>query len=222
VLIYVDDIIITGSDDAHISLVISVLMEKFKMKDLGPLRYFLGVEVDRHNDSLTLSQHKYICDILHATCMEDCKPLNNPCILNHKLSAKVGLPYHYPTLYRRIVGMMQYLTFTRPDIAYVINQTSQFMHAPTDCHMESVKRILRYLKGTVGDGLKYTSDKRYPSCHFLPTYSDADWAGDPDERRSVSGYCVYIGHNVVTWSNKKQKTVARSSIEAEYRAMAAG
>ncbi|MFV0960695.1 Ty1/Copia family ribonuclease HI, partial [Klebsiella pneumoniae] len=115
-----------------------------------------------------------------------------------------------------------YLTFTRPNIAYAVNQASQFMHAPTDCHMESVKRILRYLKGTVGDGLRYTCDKDYDSGHHLTTYSDADWAGDPDERRSVSGYCVFIGQNVVTWSSKKQKVVARFSTEVEYRAMAAG
>ena len=222
VLIYVDDIIITGSDEVHISWVKSMLMAKFKMKDLGPLRYFLGVEVDSRHETITLSQHKYTIDILLATGMENCKPISTPCLLNHKLSAKEGTTYHDPTLYRRVVGMLQYLTFTRPDIAYSVNQASQFMHAPTDVHMEGVKRILRYLKGTIGDGLMYTKDTAYTSGHRLFTYTDADWAGDPDERRSVSGYCILIGNNIVTWSSKKQKAVARSSTEAEYRAMAAG
>ncbi|CAN6466402.1 unnamed protein product [Victoria cruziana] len=222
VLIYVDDIIITGSDATHIDWVKAMLKTKFKMKDLGPLRYFLGVEVDCKNDILTLSQHKYVLDVLHKTGMENCKAISTPSLFNHKMSSKEGNPFYDPTLFRSVVGMLQYLTFTRPDIVYSVNQVSQFMHAPTDAHMEVVKRILRYLKGTLNDGLVYSKDDRYLDGHRLMTYTDADWAGDPDERRSVSGYCVFIGNNAVVWSSKKQKAVARSSAEAEYRAMAAG
>ncbi|CAN6439380.1 unnamed protein product [Victoria cruziana] len=199
-----------------------MLMTKFKMKDLGSLRYFLGVEVDRKGDTLTLSQHKYVLDILHKTGMENCKAISTPCLLNHKMSSKEGKPFHDPTLFRSIVGMLQYLTFTRPDIVYSVNQVSQFMHAPTDAHMEAVKRILRYLKGTLNDGLVYSKDEQYFNGHRLLTYTDADWAGDPDERRSTSGYCVFIGNNAVVWSSKKQRAIARSSTDAEYRAMAAG
>ncbi|CAN6455520.1 unnamed protein product [Victoria cruziana] len=96
------------------------------------------------------------------------------------------------------------------------------MHAPTDCHMEAVNRILRYLKGTIGNGLTYRHSQCHDEGHKLFTYTDADWAGDPDERRSVSGYCVYLGANLVSWSSRKQRAVSRSSTEAEYRAMAAG
>ncbi|CAN6485375.1 unnamed protein product [Victoria cruziana] len=197
VLIYVDDIIITGSDATHIDWVKVMLMTKFKMKDLGPLRYFVGVEVDYKNDILTLSQHKYVINILHKTGMENCKAISIPSLFNHKMSLKEAPSFYDPTLFRNIVGMLQYLTFTRPDIVYSVNQVSQFMHAPTDAHMEAVKRILQYLKGTLNDGLVYSKDDQYLDGHRLITYIDTDWAGDPDERRSVSGYCVFIGHNAV-------------------------
>ncbi|CAN6465147.1 unnamed protein product [Victoria cruziana] len=222
VLIYVDDIIITGSNATHIDWVKAMLKTKFKMKDLRPLRYFLRVEVDCKNDILTLTQHNYVLDVLHKIGMENCKAISTPSLLNHKMSSKEGNPFYDPTLFRSVVGMLQYLTFTRPDIVYSVNQVSQFMHAPTDAHMEEVKRILRYLKGTLNDGLVYSKDDRYLDGHRLMTYTDADWTGDPDERRSVSGYCIFIGNNAVVWSSKKQKAVARSSAEAEYQAMAAG
>ncbi|CAN6487417.1 unnamed protein product [Victoria cruziana] len=154
--------------------------------------------------------------------MENCKPLNTPCVLNDKMSTKEGTPLPDPTPYRSIVGMLQYFTFTRPDIAYSVNQVSQFMHSPTDCHMKAVKHILRYLKSTIGDGLTYTHTEATLEGHTLSTYTDVDWAGDPDERRSISGYCIYLGANLISWSSRKQRAVSRSSTEAEYRAMAAG
>ncbi|CAN6479073.1 unnamed protein product [Victoria cruziana] len=138
------------------------------------------------------------------------------------MGAKEGKPFYDPTLFRNIVGMLQYLTFTKPDIVYSLNQVSQFMHVPTDVHIEAVKRILRYLKGTLNDGLVYSKDGQYLDGHKLITYTHADWAGDPDERKYVSGYYIFIGQNAVIWSSKKQKAIARSTAKAEYRAMAAG
>ncbi|MFV0960665.1 reverse transcriptase domain-containing protein, partial [Klebsiella pneumoniae] len=221
VLIYVDDIIITGSNEEHISLVKSVLMAKFKMKDLGPLRYFLGVEVDRQSDGLTLTQHKYTRDILHSTGMTDCKPLNTPSILNHKFSLKEGSPYHDPTLYRRIVGMLQHLTFTRPDIAYAVNQASQFMHAPTG-HIDDVKRILRYLKATLGDGLLYTKNSLSSNGHIISTYVDADWAGDPCKKTKIvlcshSSMCLQPENRERRKERKKRKRGEHGSQEKRER-----
>jgi hypothetical protein len=222
-LIYVDDIVITGNSSSHISHVKEVLQEEFKMKDLGELRYFLGVELDRKDNEMTLTQHKYTIDILNKAGMSQCKPINTPSVLNSKLRALDGSDaYPNPRFYRSIVGMLQYLTFTRPDIVYAVNQVSQFMHAPTEEHMEAVKRILRYLKATLGDGLVYKRTSTLLDGHHLSTYTDADWGGDPDERRSVSGYCVFLNSNLVCWSSKRQRAISKSSTEAEYRAMAAG
>ncbi|KAM0070796.1 putative RNA-directed DNA polymerase [Helianthus debilis subsp. tardiflorus] len=120
------------------------------------------------------------------------------------------------TLYRSIVGALQYLTITRPDISYAVNQVSQFLHAPTTAHFQEVKRILRYLKGTISYGLHYSR----PTQTMLLGYSDADWARCLETRRSTYGYSIFLGGNLISWGAKKQPTVARSSCESEYRAMA--
>ncbi|KAF5444723.1 hypothetical protein F2P56_033831, partial [Juglans regia] len=120
------------------------------------------------------------------------------------------------TLYRSLVGALQYLTITRPDLAYSVNSVSQYLHAPTDAHFQAVKRILRYVKGTLHFGLSFTAS----SSTTITAYSDADWAGCPNTRRSTSGYSIYLGDNLVSWSAKKQPTVSRSSCESEYRALA--
>ena len=123
---------------------------------------------------------------------------------------------HDPSLYRSLVGALQYITLTRHDLSYAVQQCCMFMHAPRDCHYQLVKRILRYLCGTTHLGLRIHRDAGTE----LVAYSDADWAGCPDTRRSTSGYCVYLGSNLLTWSSKRQVTVSRSSVEAEYRAVA--
>lgn len=134
-------------------------------------------------------------------------------VIRHKL--KDGTPSVDATLYRQVVGKLQYLSFTRPDISFAVNM-SQFMHAPTQMHWSSVKRLLRYLQHTKNHGLQITS-KTSPG---LFMYSDADWAGDINDRTSTSGYILYFGQNPISWSSKKQRTVARSSTEAKYRAVA--
>ncbi|RVW75984.1 Retrovirus-related Pol polyprotein from transposon RE1 [Vitis vinifera] len=128
-----------------------------------------------------------------------------------------GSPFSNPTLYQSLVGALQYLTITRPDIAHAVNSVSQFLHAPTIDHFLAVKRILRYVKGTLHFGLTFRPST-IPSA--LVAYSDADWAGCPDTRRSTSGYSIYLGNNLVSWSAKKQPNVSRSSYESEYRALA--
>ncbi|CAL2228237.1 unnamed protein product [Prunus armeniaca] len=120
-----------------------------------------------------------------------------------------------PSLYRSIVGALQYLTFSRPDIAYAINYACQFLQQPTTTHLIVVKRILRYIQGTLDYGIQFTS-----GFLELQAYTDADWAGDPNDRKSTSGYVVFLGRNPISWGAKKQTTVSRSSTEAEYRSLA--
>ena len=133
-----------------------------------------------------------------------------------KLSTTDGPPVVDPSEYRSIVGALQYLTLTRPDLAYVVQQVYLFMHDPWEPHLAVIKRILRYVKGTLDAGLHLGVG----SVDSLTAYSDADWAGCPDSRRSTLEYCVYLGDNLVSWSSKCQTTVSHSSAEAEYRAVA--
>ncbi|XP_019100825.1 PREDICTED: uncharacterized protein LOC109132847 [Camelina sativa] len=133
-----------------------------------------------------------------------------------KLTINSGIPLHDPTEYRRIVGSFQYLAFTRPDISFVVNCLSQYMHSPTDLHWQAAKRLLRYLKGTTTHGI-FLKRNNPLSLH---AYSDADWAGDSTDYVSTNGYIAYLGHTPVSWSSKKQNGVTRSSMEAEYRSVA--
>jgi hypothetical protein len=121
-----------------------------------------------------------------------------------KLSGTSGNPYHDPSEYRSLVGALQYLTFTRPDISYVVQQVCLFMHDPKTQHMTALKRIIRYIKGTSTHGLHLSPS----SIEKLTSYTDADWGGCPDTRRSTSGYCVYLGNNLVSWSAKRQPTLS--------------
>lgn len=217
ILIYVDDIIITGSSDSAISSLIQQLHSTFSLKDMGPLHYFLGIEVSRTSQGgLLLSQAKYINDLLMKANMADCKPLPTPMVSNLKLSNTVGSAFENPSLYRSIVGSLQYVTITRPELAFPVNKVCQFMQCPLDTHWKAVKRILRYLSGTKSLGLHLQK----PSSLQLTGYSDSDWGSDPDDRKSTAGFCVYLGQNLISWSSKKQHSVSRSSTEAEYRGLA--
>lgn len=195
---------------------IASLHSEFSLKDLGRLSYFFGIQTHFSSEGLHLSQERYLLDLLHRVGLIDCKPLPTPVCPGHQLSRYSGSPLSDPFQYRSTVGALQYLVLTRLEIAYAVSKVSQFLHAPTDHHWLAVKRILRYLKGTSTHGLLI----RKSSDFSLHDYSDADWAGCPDDRRSTSGYCVFPGNNLISWSSKKQHTVARSSTEAEYRSLA--
>nr|XP_051187754.1 uncharacterized mitochondrial protein AtMg00810-like [Lolium perenne]XP_051187755.1 uncharacterized mitochondrial protein AtMg00810-like [Lolium perenne] len=186
------------------------------MTDLGELHHFLGINVHRNTAGLFLSQQQYTLEILDRAKMLHCNPIATPIDTRSKLSAHDGVPFHDPPLYRSLAGALQYLTLTRPDIAYTVQQICLFMHAPRTSHFQLIKRVLRYLRGTSHYGLQL-----FPSSsHDLTAYSDADWAGCPDTRKSTSGFCVFLGQNLVSWSSKRQPTVSRSSAKAEYRAVA--
>jgi len=215
-LLYVDDIIITGNNSSLLHSFTCKLHFEFATKDLGSLSYFLGLEATSTTDGLFISQLKYARDILTRAQLLDSKPVHTPMVVSQHLSSD-GSIFSDPTLYRSLVGALQYLTITCPDIAHAVNSVSQFLHSPTNDHFLAVKRILRYVKGTLHFGLTFRSSATPTT---LVAYSDADWAGCPDTRRSTSGYSIYLGNNLVSWSAKKQPIVSRSSCESEYRALA--
>ena len=214
--VYVDDIVITGSDKQGISKLKNFLQTKFQTKDLGVLRYFLGIEIARGRKGIFLSQRKYVLDLLKETGMIGAKPSDTPMIPNVKLGLEDGELLEDPERYRRLVGKLNYLTITRPDIAFSVSVVSQFMNSPRTSHWNAVMHILSYLKKAPGRGILY---KNSGHCR-VKGFSDADWTGCPMDRRSTSGYCVFVGGNLVSWKSKKQAVVSRSSAESEYRAMA--
>ncbi|GKU98153.1 hypothetical protein SLEP1_g11189 [Rubroshorea leprosula] len=217
VLVYVDDILLTGNSATFISELIHRLGQKFSLKDLGDLSLFLGVEATKTSAGLFLSQHRYINDLLQKHKMDGAKPVATP-MPTSGLSLSTSSP-RLPdgTAYRQLVGSLQYLSLTRPDISFAINKLSQYMHCPTEMHWQAVKHILRYLKNTMFHGLLI----RPTSTLALHAFSDSDWAGDQDTRVSTTGYIVFLGATPISWKASKQKAVARSSTEAEYRALAA-
>jgi hypothetical protein len=198
-LLYVDDIILIASSMELLCRTISAFQQEFAMKDLGPLHHFLGITVERCPADLFLHQRTYMVGILKRVVMADCKPCTTPVDLQAKLAGDSGPPVEDASQFRSIAGALQYLTFTRPDIAYAVQQICLHMHDPREPHLTAMKRILRYLQGTPDYGLLL----RRSSCSDLVVYTDVDWAGCPDTRRSTSGYAVFLGDNSVSWSAKR-------------------
>ncbi|CAL1369837.1 unnamed protein product [Linum trigynum] len=184
-LIYVNDMIVTGGDSAGIQELTDVLHKAFHLKELGNLAYFLGLEVQRSTHGLFVSQHKYILDLLDHARLSDCKPVVTPMEQNLKLSSTSGdvLSSSDSSLYRSLVGSLIYLTSTRPDVSYAVQIVSQFMSSPRMLHLDAVFRILRYLRGTAEVGLYFPSSGDFS----LSAYLDADYVGCLDTRRSTSG-----------------------------------
>jgi len=193
-LLYLDDIVLTAFSQQLLQRIISSLQQEFAMKDLGQLHHFLGVTVETRPSGLFLHQRQYALDILERAGMTDCKPCSTPVDTQAKLSADLGDPVADPTDYRSLAGALQYLTFTRPDLTYVVQQVCLHMHDPRESHLAALKRLLRYVRGTVGFGLVL---HRSPTSELV-VYTDADWAGCPDTRRSTSGYAVFLGGNLVS------------------------
>ncbi|KAH9741041.1 retrovirus-related pol polyprotein from transposon RE2 [Citrus sinensis] len=215
-LIYVDDILITGSNSLLVEKVIHQLGAEFALKDLGEFNYFLGLDVTPNVDGLHLSQTKYIGDLLKKAQMVNCKGCSTPMSSTEKLVKDKGEVFENPSLYRSLVGSLQYVTLTRPEIAFTVNKLSQYLSNPSVLHWQACKRVLRYLQYTADHGLQFYSSGSLS----LTAFSDADWGSDLDDRKSVGGYCVYLGNNLVLWSSKKQHIVSRSTAESEYRALA--
>ncbi|KAK3029571.1 hypothetical protein RJ639_038460 [Escallonia herrerae] len=218
-IVYVDDMVVTGNDPEEREALQGHLSREFKMKDLGPLKYFLGIEVSRSKKGIFLSQRKYALDLLRETGMLACQQVDTPVEEGLKLRIESNQVPVDKGRYQRLVGRLMYLAHTRPDLAYALSIVSQYMHNPGEQHMNAVLRILRYLKSAPGQGILFTKNEDHQS---VDVYTDADWAGAVDDRRSTSGYFTFVGGNLVTWRSKKQNVVARSSAEAEFRGIALG
>ncbi|CAL9094140.1 unnamed protein product [Musa textilis] len=185
------------------------------MKELGPLQYVLGLEMHSTLAGIFLHQHKYIQKLIALAGLQDGHSIDTPLKVNVKYHRDEGDFLFDPSLYRQLVGNLKYLTITRPDIFFAVQQVNQFMQAPRHLYLAAIRRIVRYLQGTSAQGLFFPVDS---PIHLL-AYNDADWAGCYDPRRSITGRCMFLGTFVVSWKSKKQDWVSKSSTESEYHAM---
>ena len=216
VLIYVDDLLICGNDAYMIQKFKDYLGRCFSMKDLGKLRYFLGIEVSRGPNGIFLSQRKYALDIVSDTENLSEAPALTPLEQNHRLATVESPAFDDPQKYRRLVGRLIYLMHTRPELSYAVHILTQFMKKPKQVHWDAATRVVRFLRGTVGYGVFLSSDTDLT----LTVYCDSDWSSCPITRRSLSAFVVMLGGSPISWKTKKQRTVSHSSAEAEYRSMA--
>lgn len=211
-VLYVDDLFITRED--HLIIRCKELTSEFEMKDLGIMHFFLGLEVWQRPNGIILSRGKYTIDILKRFGMIDCKSMFTPMKTNLKklMEATTSLDLVDPTTYRQLIGSLMYLVNTRPDICYAVSALSLFMSEPRQIHLVAIKHTLRYLRGTVGYGLKYSSSMDL----ILEGYTDSDWAGIVTDRKSTSGCCFNLGSAMISWCSRKQTSVALSIAEAKY------
>ena len=212
VALYVDDLIFMGSNEKMVKEFKEAMTREFEMTDLGLMKYFLGLEVKQGESGIFVSQEAYAKNILKMYKMEDSNPVAIPMELGAKLSKFEGGDRVDPSKFRSLVGSLRYLTCTRPDIAYSVGVVSRFMEEPRHSHWKAIKRILRYIRGTESLGLYYSRTNEYK----LVGYSDSDWCGDVDDRKSTAGYVFYMGDTAFTWLSKKQPIVTLSTCEAEY------
>ena len=222
IAVYVDDIILGGSDENTIDDVKKIIADEFDVTDMGLLHHFLGVKVVQNwiSQSTWIGQPNYTKDVLIKFQMAESKPVDTPMEVGLKLTRKVNDEEGYDKkIYQSAVGSLLYLsTRTRPDIAFAVSCVSRYCSEPTKAHWCAVKRILRYLNGTINYGLCYTC--RNVEQTAVIGFSDADWAGDVSDRKSTSGYVFLISGSAVSWRSKKQSCVALSTAEAEYMALA--
>jgi hypothetical protein len=193
-LVYVDDIVITGTDSLLISNLQHHLQDCFHMKDLGSLTYFLGLEVHSYSSGVFVHQHKYAHDLIALAGLQDSSPVDPSLEVNVKFQRDDGDLLPNPTLYWQLVGSLNYFTITRPDISFAVQQVSQFMQSPRHLHLVAVRRIIRYLLGSSSRGLFYPAG----SSIRIVAFSDTDWAGCPDTRCSITGWYMFLGDSLIS------------------------
>jgi hypothetical protein len=186
------------------------------MTDLGKMRHFLGVEVIQNSQGIFMCQHRYAKEILERFGMENSNAVCSPMVTGTKLSKHDTGNKVDPTQFKQIIGSLMYLTATRPDLMFAVNMIARFMEHPVESHMMAAKRILRYIKGTLELGILYKKGEQAD----LIAYSDSDYGGDIDDRKSTSGYVFMLGSGAVAWSSRKQPIVTLSTTEAEFIAAA--
>lgn len=215
VTVYVDDIVLTGTDSHEIAQLKMYLDETFRIKDLGKLHYFLSLDILDTGKGVLISQRKFVLDLLKEYDCLGYSPSSSPLDPTIKLKAKEGTPLQDPSYYRKLIGKLNFLTNTRLDIAFSVQQLSQFMQDPRTPHLQAAFHILRYLKQdpTLGIQLSNSSD-----C-TVKAYCDSDWASCPDSRKTMSGYLILLGDSLIGWKSKKQETVSLSSAKAVYRSI---
>jgi hypothetical protein len=214
---YVDDLIITGATLKEVTKFKQEMTRLFQMSDLGELSFYLGIAVQQRAGLITLQQTAYAKKLLQRAGMEDCNPCSAPMEAQLKLSKAGNGKLVDATLYHSIVGGLRYLVHTRPDISYAVSYVSRFMEAPTSEHLAAVKHLLRYVAGTLSLGIVYRRGQGKP---VLLRFSDADLAGDIDDRKSTTGMIFFLGRSPISWQSQKQRVVATSLCESEYIAAA--
>jgi hypothetical protein len=214
--LYVDDLLITGSNKVVLEKFKTDIMKEFEMTDLGELSYFLGMEFVKTDRGCFLHQKKYVVDILKRFHMSNCNPTITLMEIGVKLSKNTNDELVDSTLYRQIIGSLRYLCNTRVDICHSVGLLSRFMSEPRASHLTAAKRVLRYVKGTSNHGILLPNQRNSRLKLKAYGYSDSDWGGDQDDRKSTAGYLFMLGNSPISWCSKKQGIVALSSCEAEY------
>jgi len=188
------------------------MKQEFKMSMIGELTYFLGMQVKQTSEGIFISQAKYAKDLVKRFGLDGKSHARTPTSTNVKISANLTSKQVNPTLYKSMIGSLLYLTASRPDIAFSFRVCARFQANPKESHLTAVKRIIRYVNATVNYGICFSRETNL----VLAGYSDADWAGNADDRKSTSGGCFYVGTNLVAWMSQKQASISLSTAEAEY------
>ncbi|KAL8110234.1 hypothetical protein AgCh_026086 [Apium graveolens] len=218
VAVYVDDLLITGNNVEGIENFKLQMSQNFEMTDLGKLNYYLGIEVEQGDGCIKLSQTGYARKIIEKAGMMGCNPTKYPMDPKEQIDKDEGGKAVDVTQYKSTIGGLRYLVHTRLDIAYAVGIASRYMEKPTMVHQNAVKRILRYVQGTLHFGLVYSKSN---GNNIVTGFADSDLAGNMDDRRSTGGMCFYLNESLVTWVSQKQRCVALSSCEAEFMAATA-
>jgi hypothetical protein len=210
--IYVDDIIFRATLDSQAHEFAEEMKQEFEMSLIGELTYFLGMQVKQTSEGIFISQAKFAKDLVKRFGLDGKSHARTPMSTNVKISADLTSKEVNPTLYRSMIGSLLYLTASRPDIASGVGVCARFQANPKESHLTAVKRIIRYVNATVNYDICFSRETNI----VLPGYSDADWAGNADDRKSSSGGCFYVGTNLVAWMSQKQASISLSTAEAEY------